>query len=157
LKSDLKKLKQYWKNYFLQSLLAGLAVFALLVLLQMRNIVVVASIGSTAFIVFSMPREITAQARNVIGGHLVGFLCGSLSALIPNSYYFPPALTLSIAVGLSIFIMVVTNTEHPPAAGTALGVAISGFALEILISLLISVMMLSLIHHFFKPHLKHLV
>ncbi len=157
LKVNLAQLKKRWKNYFFQSLLAGLSVFVLLVVLQMQNIVVVASIGSTAFIVFSMPREVTAKARNVIGGHLVGFACGSLSALIPVSYHFPPALTLSIAVGLSILIMVVTDTEHPPAAGTALGLAISGFSTEALISLFISVLTLSLIHHFFKAHLKDLV
>ncbi|KPL19589.1 MAG: hypothetical protein AMJ92_02200 [candidate division Zixibacteria bacterium SM23_81] len=157
LKQKPAQLRTYWKNYFFQSLFAGLSVFVLLVVLHMRNIVVVASIGSTAFIIFTMPREITAKAINVIGGHMVGFACGALCALIPNSYYFPPALSYSVAVGLSIFIMVVTDSEHPPAAGTALGVAISGFSWQVFISLVISVVTLSLIHHFFKAHLKDLV
>jgi len=157
LKVNLAKLKKHWKNYFFQSLLAGLSVFVLMVVLQMKNIVVVASIGSTAFIVFSMPREVTAKARNVIGGHLVGFACGALWALIPSSYYFPPALSYSVAVGLSIFIMVVIDTEHPPAAGTALGVAISGYSTEVLISMFLSVVTLSLIHHFLKAYLKDLI
>jgi len=157
LKINLTELKSHWKNYLFQSALAGLSVFLLLVVLHLRNIVVVASIGSTAFIVFTMPREITAGTRSVIGGHLVGFCCGTLSALIPASYYFPPALGYSFAVGLSILIMVVTDTEHPPAAGTALGVAISGFSTEVLFSLLISVVVLSTIHRFFKAHLKDLV
>jgi CBS-domain-containing membrane protein len=157
LKLNLQELKKYWKNYLFQSALAGLSVFVLLVVLHMQNIVVVASIGSTAFIVFAMPREITARARNVIGGQLVGFFCGSLGGLIPASFHFPDALTYSIAVGLSILIMVVTDTEHPPAAGTALGVAITGFSIEVFFSLLISVVVLSIIHRFFKAHLKDLV
>lgn len=157
MKLNLTELKKHWKNYFFQSLLAGLSVFVLLVVLHMQNIVVVASIGSTAFIVFAMPREITAKARNVIGGQLVGFFCGALSGLIPTSYYFPDALIFSVAVGLSILIMVITDTEHPPAAGTALGVAISGFSIEVFFSLLISVVVLSIIHHFFKAYLRDLV
>jgi CBS-domain-containing membrane protein len=157
LKFNLKELKKYWKNYLFQSLLAGLSVFILLVVLHMQNIVVVASIGSTAFIVFAMPREITARARSVIGGHLAGFFCGSLGGLISAAFHFPNTLTYSIAVGLSILIMVVTDTEHPPAAGTALGVAISGYSTEVFFSLLISVIVLSTIHHFFKMYLKDLV
>jgi CBS-domain-containing membrane protein len=54
----------------------------------------------------------------------------------------------SVAVGLSFFTMVVTRTEHPPASGTALGVAIAGFSLGAAIAVVTSVVMLSLVHHF---------
>ena len=37
-----------------------------------EHAVVIASIGATAFIVFTMPRNITAKPRRVIGGHLAG-------------------------------------------------------------------------------------
>jgi CBS-domain-containing membrane protein len=151
------KFRTRWKSYLFQSLFAGISFFMLLVFLQVPNIVVVASIGSTAFIIFSMPREITASARNVIGGQLVGFACGALCALIPATYHFPSALIYASAVGLSIFIMVITDTEHPPAAGTALGISLSGFSFQIFISLVVSVVVLALIHNFFKSHLKNLV
>ncbi len=152
-----RKVRRYWKHYLLQSFLATLSVFSLLWLLHMQNLIVVASIGATAFIVFAMPEDITAKSRNVIGGHLVGFACGSLCALIPYAGSLSTVLVYSLAVGLSILIMVVIDTEHPPAAGTALGVAISGFSLHALASIVVSVTILSSIHHFFKARLKNLV
>ena len=33
-------------------------------------------------------------------------------------------LTLALAVGMLILVMAVTDTEHPPAAGTVMGVAL---------------------------------
>ena len=74
-----------WKNYLYQSFLATVIVFIILLLLTVEHAVVIASIGATAFIVFTMPRNITAKPRRVIGGHLVGLLSGSLCALIPHS------------------------------------------------------------------------
>jgi CBS-domain-containing membrane protein len=152
-----QELKLYWKNYIFQSLLASLSVFTLLIVLHLQNVVVVASIGATAFIVFAMPDDITAKSRNVIAGQLVGFGCGALCALIPHAHFLSSALICSLAVGLSILIMVVTDTEHPPAAGTALGVALSGFSPTLLLSVLTSIIALSLLHRGLRPHLRNLV
>jgi CBS-domain-containing membrane protein len=69
-----------WKNYFYQSFLATVVVFIVLLLLNMEHAVVIASIGATAFIVFTMPRNITTAPRRVIGGHLIGLFSGSLCA-----------------------------------------------------------------------------
>ena len=33
-------------------------------------------------------------------------------------------MAAALSVGVGIFVMVVTNTEHPPAAGTSLGLVI---------------------------------
>jgi CBS-domain-containing membrane protein len=123
------KFRLHWKNYVFQSLFATVAVFVVLYFLTLQNAVIIASIGATAFIVFAMPKALTANARNVIGGHVVG---------------------------LSIFTMVVTDTEHPPASGTALGVAITGVHPNVLITVVLSIVLLSLIHHFFKPYLRDL-
>jgi len=53
--------------------------------------------------------------------------------------------------------MVATDTEHPPASGTALGVAITGFYLSAAIAVIVSAIALSLAYHFFKPYLKNLI
>lgn len=152
----IEELKLSWKNYVFQSLFATLAIFIVLLFLGLQNAVIIASIGSTAFIVFAMPKNITARGRNVIGGHLVGIICGSLSALIPHPSFFHSIVIYSLAVGLSIFIMVITDTEHPPASGTALGVAITGFSLSVTVAVITSVVILSLVHHYFKRYLKDL-
>jgi CBS-domain-containing membrane protein len=151
-----EELRLFWKNYILQSLFAAVTLFLVLLLLSLEQAVIIASIGATAFIVFAMPQNITAQPRNVLGGHLVGTLCGCLCALIPHHSFLSCNLVYSLAVGLSIFIMVVTDTEHPPASGTALGLAISGFSFSVVTAVLTSGILLSLVHYFCKPYLKDL-
>lgn len=148
--------KLYWKNYIFQSLFATIAIFILLFLLSLQNAVIIASVAATAFIVFVLPKNITARPRNIIGGHSIGLLCGSLAVLIPQPLSIHSTIIYSIAVGLSIFLMVITDTEHPPAAGTALGVAIRGFSLGVTITVITSSITLSLVHHFFKHRLRDL-
>lgn len=148
--------RQHWKNYVLQSILAAVALFIVLYFLSMQHAVIIASLGATAFIVFAMPANITAQARNVIGGHIVGLSCGFLFSLIPHPSLLSSLMVYSLAVGASIFIMVVTDTEHPPASGTALGVAMTGITLNVLIVVIVSVIIFAVIHRMCKPYLKDL-
>ena len=140
----------------LQSILATLSVFIVLYFLSIQHAVIIASIGATAFIVFAMPDSVTAQARNVIGGQLVGLFYGFLFSLIPQSTLINSIMVYSLAVGATIFTMVVTDTEHPPAAGTALGIAMTGISLDVFIAVSISIILLSLIHRFLKSHMKDL-
>jgi len=151
-----EEFRLYWKHYVLQSLFATLAVFIVLYFLSLQDAVIIASLGATAFIVFAMPDSLMAQPRNVIGGHLVGLFWGFVFSLIPHPIMLASLVCYSAAVGLSIFTMVVTDTEHPPASGTALGVAITGMHPSVLIAVVLSIVMLSLIHHFFKPYLRDL-
>jgi len=148
--------RQHWRNYVFQSLFATLAVFVVLYFLTLQNAVIIASLGASAFIVFAMPKALTANARNVIGGHIVGLFWGFVFSLVPHPTQFASLVCYSSAVGLSIFTMVVTDTEHPPASGTALGVAITGMHPDVLVAVILSIVLLSLIHHFFKPYLRDL-
>jgi CBS-domain-containing membrane protein len=151
-----EEFRHYWKNYLFQCLLATFVVFVVLLALSLKNAVIIASIGATAFIIFAMPSMLTAKPRNVIGGHITGLIIGSLCALIPHSTVFYAALSYSLAVGLAIFIMVVIDTEHPPAAATALGFALNGFSFKTAMALVLSIGLLSLVHYLFRPHLKDL-
>ena len=153
----MEKFRLSWKNYLFQSFLAALTIFLVLLFLNIEHAVVIAAIGATTFIVFAMPNDITANPRNIIGGHLVGFLIGALCALIPQPSYWYSIMAYSLAVGLSIFIMVVIDTEHPPAAATALGLAIMGFSSGAAIAVVTSAVLLSLAHHLLKPFLRNLV
>ena len=157
LKNIAEELRLYWKNYVLQSLAAAISIFVLFLILTTEDVVFIASIGATAFIIFAMPESITAKPRNVIGGHLTGIIVGSFSVLIPHQQSLAAVAVYSVAVGVSMFIMVVIDTEHPPAAGTALGIAISGFSLNVTAILILSALALSLIHHFFRRYLRDLV
>ncbi len=129
----------------------------MLIILTVEHAVVIASIGASAFIVFAMPRNITARPRRVIGGHLVGFLSGSLLALIPHTTVHASILVYSLAVGLSILLMGAFGFGHAPASGTALGVAIGGFSAGALIAVVTSSILLSLTGYLLKKYLRDLV
>jgi len=153
----IQEFRRHWKHYVFQSLFATLATFAVLLVLQFQHLVISASIGSTVFIVFAMPKSVTARPRNVIGGHLTGFFCGSLCALIPHATVVVTLGVYALAVGISMFLMVVFDMEHPPASGTALGVVIHGFSGSILLALLAASLVFSLIHFIFYKHIRDLV
>ena len=53
-------------------------------------------------------------------------------------------LGAALSVGMSIFLMVITDTEHPPAAGTALGLVIPGWSWSAVVFIMSSAVILSL-------------
>ncbi|MEE9167587.1 MAG: HPP family protein [Candidatus Neomarinimicrobiota bacterium] len=152
-----EKFSNNWRPYVYQSLYAAVSIFIIILVLQMQHAVVIASIGATAFIVFSMPNDIAATPRRVIGGHFLGLVSGAVFSMLTFGPLFFSALVYSLAVGIALFAMVLTDTEHPPAAGTALGVALTGFSIRMAVAVMASVIILSLIHRFARPHIKDLV
>ena len=147
----------YWKQYIIQSSFAALTVFIITLILS-DNPVIIASIGSTAFIVFAMPNNISAEPKRIIGGHSLGFFIGSCFAVFPfmNILFFK-AIWFSLSVGITILLMVVLDVEHPPAAGTALGMTLIAYSATSATAILISVLFLAFIGHITKPFLKDLV
>jgi CBS-domain-containing membrane protein len=146
-----------WKHYLLQSLAATVVIFIVLLSLALENAVVIASIGATAFIVFTMPRSVTATPRRVIGGHVTGLIAGLICAAIPHNSTIAGLLVYSLAVGIAICGMVTLDFEHPPAAGTALGVAITGFSPGVVAAVITSSIIMSLAHRFGRKYLRDLV
>ncbi|PKB61455.1 MAG: hypothetical protein BZY79_03585 [SAR202 cluster bacterium Casp-Chloro-G4] len=63
----------------------------------------------------------------------------------------------ALSLGLSILFMAVTNTEHPPAAGTALGLIIHGFDWNLVLFVLLSALLMSLIRMVLRPRLTNLL
>ncbi len=154
--------KTHWKNYVFQSLFATCVIFVVMLYLGVgeHRSVIVASIGATAFLVFALPQKSLSQPRNVIGSHLVGLISGCLSVLImkyaPSDSEYILAMVYAFAVGFSMFVMVVVDAEHPPGSGTALGIAVGGFSWNVLATVMVSAVILSLIHHFAKSYLRDL-
>ena len=61
-----------------------------------------------------------------------------------------------VSVGLLILAMAVTDTEHPPAAGTVLGIATQPWGLEIVGIILGAVALLAGIHRLLRSRLRGL-
>ena len=123
-------------SYVFQSTLAALALAAiLLVETGFSNAAINASIASSVFLVFVVPHSVASSTRRVVGGHIVGALVGVAAYGILMLILGDPAemsrqsvaIAGAASVGVAILLMALTNTEHPPSAGTALSlVAIGG-------------------------------
>ena len=148
-----EKFKKLWKYYLLQSLLAAAALFVLVLILGKDKMVVISAMGATAFIVFAMPTTVSAQTKNVIGGHLVGLAAGTIFYFITLPYY----IEYPLAVGIAFFIMVALDVEHPPAAGTALAVVINEVSLDAFVTIMLSAVILSQCRYYLRHRLKDLV
>jgi CBS-domain-containing membrane protein len=148
------KFKKLWKYYFLQSLLAGIALFILVLVLEKDRIVAISAMGATAFIVFAMPTVVSAQTRNVIGGHLVGLVSGTIFYFASLPYF----IEYPLVVGVAVFVMVALDFEHPPAAGTALAIVINDvYPLDVFVTVMVSAVVLSQCRYFLRHHLKDLI
>ena len=159
------QLRRYWKNYLVQCALATLALLAIMLVMDVvvRAAIVVA-IASSVFIVFVMPHSRASIPRRVIGGHVVAVIVASGFALLhltpvggfAAESHLASDLMAAAAVGLTILIMVSTNTEHPPAAGTVLVLAVEGWALSTVFIVLLGAVILSVVHAFLRPCLINL-
>ncbi len=150
-------------HYIVQCLLAvAFLAIILLALDAVFHTVMIASFGATSFIVFAMPRLKICTPRRLIGGYVVGILSGVVCSMAYTALAGGSgALILSglfgaLAVGISIFLMTITNTEHPPAAGLALGLVYEGADLMTLLVILLGVLLLTAIKMLFKKYLINL-
>jgi CBS domain-containing membrane protein len=86
------------------------------------NLFLIGSFGATAVLLFGVIESPLAQPRNLIGGHVISAIIGvTVNKLLPNELWLACALSGS----LSIVMMQVTKTLHPPGGATAL-IAIIG-------------------------------
>ena len=154
-----------FKRYGLQCVLAGLAVLILLLVLDaVTQTVLIASLGASAFIAFAVPRSLHSDPRHLIGGYLVGLVSGvamsSLDAIIATPGTWDHAVMIifgALAISLAMFSMVVTRSEHPPAAALALGLVLNEWNLTTLFVILSGVILLSIIKQIVLPMLMDLV
>ena len=129
-----EKFKRKRGKYIFQCFLATSAISIVLVFLDVLNeTAIIASLGATVFIIFTMPHSYLARNKCVFGGYLISMVIGIFCRLMLDSFLsgismIDKAMLVllgSIAVGLSTFMMVITDTEHAPAAGIALGLVIN--------------------------------
>ena len=148
----------------------GLGTLTLVVILLIEDALlhaaIVVAVGSTVFIVFIIPDSVAATPRRVIGGHVVAIIFGSafafmllapgMEALAADLRYVR-VFAAALAVGVSMLVMVLTNTEHPPAAGTALGLLFPGWELSTVVFIVLSAIALSAIRILLRPRMINLL
>ena len=81
------------------------------------NVLLIGSFGASSVLIYGIINSPLAQPRNLIGGHVICALVGvTVHNIIPNELWLSSAL----AVSLSIVMMQITKTLHPPGGATAL-------------------------------------
>jgi CBS-domain-containing membrane protein len=158
-----KSFLQKPKNYIMQSLLA---LAAMLVILSFVEVVteaaIVAALGASTFIVFAMPRSITARPRRLVGGHAVGVICGLICYYtfltgplgeLSGEHELLLWFAYALSVALSLFFMTITNTEHPPAASTTLGIVAYGCSWQTVLFVLLFAVGLAIVRRLLSSRL----
>jgi CBS domain-containing membrane protein len=81
------------------------------------NVFLIGSFGATSVLIYGIINSPLAQPRNLIGGHVICALVGvTVHKLFPGDIW----LSSAFAVSLSIVLMQITKTLHPPGGATAL-------------------------------------
>ena len=94
-----------------------------------------ASFGSSVVVVFGYPENEFAQPKNVLFGHLLCALVGIIFVTLFNitqdrSIFF---ITIGLAVGISVMLMMAFKITHPPAGGNTIVVMLTQNSFQFLI------------------------
>jgi CBS-domain-containing membrane protein len=81
------------------------------------NLFLIGSFGASSVLVYGAINSPLAQPRNLVGGHVIcAFVGVTIYKLVPSELWLSSALSVS----LSIVLMQITKTLHPPGGATAL-------------------------------------
>ncbi|PLX16106.1 MAG: hypothetical protein C0601_10810 [Candidatus Muiribacterium halophilum] len=162
---DLKALKHPQK-YIFQSLIGMLTMLVVLVFLDvLTHTGIISTLAATSFIVWTRPHSYSADPRRLIGGTSVGMLVGVFSSHFAK---IPWVITLfggpsssfaffgSLTVFLTIFIMVITDTEHPPAAGISLSLVLNQWSYGTLAFVMSVILVISFLRSKLRPYMIEL-
>ena len=112
----MKKLKGF------TAIISGLAAAVVISILALLNemsgvgIWIIFSFGETVLIIFVAPDVDAAQPKNIFFGHLISIVVGiAFNEILGFSF-----LSLGLAVGFAVTLMVYLNVTHPPAASNPL-------------------------------------
>ncbi len=101
----------------------------------------------------------------MIGGYLTGIFAGALMSTLNMAFDFTDMVLAhvslivfaALATGLAMFLMVVTKTEHPPAAALALGLVLNEWAPLTLVVVILGITALSICKRLVLPYLMDLL
>jgi CBS-domain-containing membrane protein len=104
----------------------GVLVVSRLALGETAAVLIVASMGASAVLLFAVPHGALSQPWPVVGGHLLSALVGVTCCQLVRD----PRLAAPAAVGLAITVMYYFRCIHPPGGATALVAVIGGDAVH---------------------------
>lgn len=158
-----RRFSQHKTLYFVQCAMATAVVFVILFVLNViPNAVVIASIGASSFIVFTLPQRRYSQAKYVIGAYVIGLSIGTVGSWLGDSSWLHHYTVLyqnrleffgALAVGMTMLLMVITNLEHPPAASIALGLVLNEWTIKTVLVTFIAIVFICLVRYLLRRRL----
>ena len=95
------------------------------------GVFLLASFGSSMVLLYGYPESPFAQPKNVFFGHLLTAIVGiTFLYLVPLPVY----ITIPLAVGFGVALMILFNVTHPPAGGNPIIVIMGSVSLDYLLS-----------------------
>ena len=91
----------------------------------------IASFGSSMVLLYGYPESPFAQPKKIFFGHLLTSVVG---IIVLNFISLPIYITIPVAVGLGVGLMILFNVTHPPAGGNPIIVIMGSVSLDYLIS-----------------------
>jgi len=129
------------KEIFKKALLAGffsaftIGILTVLTYKSALGLFLAGSFGSSMVLLFGFPESPFAQPKNVFFGHLITALVG---VVFVNLITLPIYISIALAVGVGVFLMILLNIVHPPAGGNPIMVIIGSVSYDYLILPIIS-------------------
>lgn len=150
-----KKFKANWFNFVWQSAAVGLITTFSIYIFSIMGLVILAGVASTFCLIFTIPGNRVARIRNIMGSYIIVIVIGSLC------YYISPTPAgKGLGLAVAAFLMDITDTEHPPAAGIMLGLTNSASSRILLkgIGFVIAVSVLaSFLKYYLSPYMMSLI
>ena len=111
------------KNNFISAFGAFLCISALAYLnsLDESNLWLIPPFGASMVLVMAVHESPLAHPKNILFGHIISAFSGVFVFSVLGSSF----ISLGLAVGLAIFLMMATKTVHPPAGANPI-IAILG-------------------------------
>ncbi|WP_420843828.1 HPP family protein [Leptospira levettii] len=104
-----------------------ISIWSILIITNLSgHTLLIGSFGATSVLLFAVPDAPLSQPRNLIGGHLLSAMIAVLLVYLFGTNFF----TIGLSVGLSILVMYLTHTLHPPGGATALIGVIGGVGVD---------------------------
>jgi CBS-domain-containing membrane protein len=129
------------RENIIRGLIAGLfstitiATLTLLTYKTQYGIFLMASFGSTMALLYGYPESPFVQPKNIFFGHLLSTICGMIFLFF---FPLPIYITIPLAVGLAVSLMIMLDVSHPPAGGNPIIVIMGSVSLDYLINPVIS-------------------
>jgi CBS domain-containing membrane protein len=112
------------------------------------HLLIVPSLGPTAFLVFDRSESSVARPRNIVLGHLTGVVAGSLALLIFGLRHAPSVIegglssprigAAALSIAMTSAAMIMLRAEHGPAQATTLIVSLGFLTTPLALGLLMA-------------------